>query len=76
MLPKLAILSLSIFSPSRLSEFLLSKLLAIPHNCKRWLLLALTRYNLASTLILPGLKLKINYEVQKYFDSTYLKSDE
>ena len=66
MLTKLAMLSLSLFSPSWLSEFLLSKLSAILHICKRWLLLALTRYNLASTLILPRLKLRTNYEVEKY----------
>ena len=66
MLPKLAMLSLSLVSPSRLSEFLLSKLPAVPHISKRWLLLALTRYNLASTLILPRLKLRTNYEVEKY----------
>ena len=66
MLPKLAMLSLSVFSRSRLSEFLLSKLSAIPHICKHWSLLALTRYNLASTFILPRLKLRTDYEAQKY----------
>ena len=59
-LPKLVIRRLSIFIPERLVEFSLSKLSAIPHTCRRWSLVALTRYSLASTLTLPGLKIMVN----------------
>ena len=57
-LPKLARMMLSIVNPLRFSEYLSSKLSANPQTCKRWSLLTLTRYNLASTLILPRLEIK------------------
>ena len=67
-------LRLSILSPSRSTEVLLRKLPVIPHNCKRWSLLVLTRYILASTLILPWLEIKVSYGNLKNVMNNWTKS--